>query len=226
MLKVVERSHPEGGQGSNLYSVRTELIGIYVNLSDLGDLQEGDTLKTNMGLDTGIYGGAHTLKSDNKVLTNEVLVNDTPNGVSQNIALVELFHPDGVTGNKVPNTKARAKKLELPEYKDFCRIWDEHYHHIGFKMPRDGSKIKSLILETRRQLGLINVQATAENVIEFWNIFVSNLHRTWGHGKDLSTIESKYSSLIFDMEKGKQVKSTAQDSASMAFGKYANTGRS
>ncbi len=152
--------------------------------------------------------------------TTETTLSESKDSDSQNIELVLDGGGYDLSIDK-PNTKRLAKKLEVPEYKDFCRIWDEKYHHIGFKMPRDGSKIKSLILETRRQLGLIPLEATSENVIEFWQIFINNLHKTWGHGKDLAVIESKYPSLIFEMEKGKKV--TPQNSASMAFGKYANS---
>lgn len=219
-LSVMGRKHPEGGQGSNKYLVKSEFIGVFINITDFGYLEQRDTEKTKGGTDTLFAGGSPPVKSNNEVLTNEVLTLSPTGDDSKNVVLADDNHPEVVTGITVPNTKAAAKKVELPEYKDFIRIWDEKYHHIGLKMPRDGAKIKALILETRRQLGLVNLEASPENTIEFWQIFINNLHKTWGHGKDLAVIESKYSSLIFEMEKGKQAKITPQNSASMAFGKY------
>ena len=100
--------------------------------------------------------------------------------------------------------KPTKKKESYPEYEEFCRIWDEKYHEIGFQMPKDGTKIKSLIRQTRDYINKAGGLVSTENVVNFWCVFVGNLQNTWGHGKDLSTIDSKYMSLIFEMKHGKK----------------------
>lgn len=108
-----------------------------------------------------------------------------------------------------PSTESEKKSnkgkgaIEFPEYKEFIAAWVAVYKTVGIKMPRDGAKVKSLILTTREQIKMRGVVPTPENTVEFWQIFVNNLHKTWGHGKDLATIDSKYTSLIFELENGK-----------------------
>lgn len=107
----------------------------------------------------------------------------------------------------VTETKKAAKKEKLPyypEYPKFIDLWVKHYPTIGIKMPRDGAKIKSLIEETRRQVQLAGHVITEESVCQFWDHFLSKLKSNWYNGKDLPTIESKYSTIIFEMINGKQ----------------------
>lgn len=112
-----------------------------------------------------------------------------------------------------PKGDSKKPVLDFPEYKDFIAIWDAKYHAIGLKMPRDGAKVKAIITETRAQLEKRDVVPTFDNTVEFWKIFIENLHRTWGHGKDLSVIESKYPSLIFELENGNKARFTSKANA-------------
>jgi hypothetical protein len=94
-------------------------------------------------------------------------------------------------------------------YKAFIDVFDKRYHEIGFFGKRDGAAVKSIIVQTIGYCQKQGKEPTHENVLEFWRIFVSNLEKTWGHGKDLATINGKYMSLIFEMKNnGKQRKAT------------------
>ncbi len=209
LLSVIIRKN-DSGQSSNMYLVKTSLIGIYINLDDLGELEEeGDTGKTSMGGDTLKSGGGDTLKSGNEVLTNEVLINLPPNGGNNQEPVLntdsnqeselesELFNTEDL-----PKKKPSKGAVEFPEYTEFIKIWHTTYPTL-LKMPRDGLKVKQLITETKNQIKARGVDPTPENTVEFWTIFVQNLNRTWGHNKDLAVIESKYGSLILELEHGK-----------------------
>jgi hypothetical protein len=99
--------------------------------------------------------------------------------------------------------KEKKPKDQFPEYHDFIRTWTEKYPTI-LQFPRDGGIIKKLITATREQLALRKIIPTTEKNIEFWGIFVGNLHRTWAGGKVLSTIYTHYAALIYELERPKQ----------------------
>ena len=99
--------------------------------------------------------------------------------------------------------KPKKEKETFPEYKDFVRIWDETYHHL-LQMPRDGAKIKALIVLTRQYISNNGHEPTKENCILLWEAFVKSLHKTWAHGKNLSTVESHYFSLLYEIKNGKK----------------------
>ena len=95
------------------------------------------------------------------------------------------------------------KKGTYAEYQEFINIWMMHYKTVGIKMPRDGAKIKSLIDQTKKFLDDNKMVNSSSTIIEFWTIFIKNLNKTWAHNADLSTIDSKYTSLIAIMMDGK-----------------------
>jgi len=103
-----------------------------------------------------------------------------------------------------PSKKApRPKNEDFPEYTAFIEKFNAKYPHM-LTFPRDGAKVKSLIKQCRQQLKARGKDPTTEHVVAFWEIFVGNLEKTWGHGKDLSTIDSKFNSLVFEIEHGKK----------------------
>jgi hypothetical protein len=93
---------------------------------------------------------------------------------------------------------------EYPEFKSFIQVWDEYYHYVGLQMPKDGKRIKSLIEQTRMQIRNRGGIADSEKTINFWRALVQNLYRTWCHGKNLSTIDSQFNALVFELANGKK----------------------
>lgn len=119
--------------------------------------------------------------------------------------------------------EARKSKNELPEYKDFIRLWDQYYKEIGLKMPRDGAKVKSIINQTRLYIHNGGKESTPENVIHFWEYFLQRLKSNWAHGKSLAVIESHYTSIIFELKHGKKKDDfNSRNSAERMFSNYAN----
>lgn len=107
------------------------------------------------------------------------------------------------------NSKS-VKPTEYPEYKEFLRIWDERYHELGLDMPKDGNKIKSIIRKTREYIKSAGGDPSDNSiVIYFWEKFVGSLHKTWAHGKNLSVVDSHYTSIIFEIKHGPKKQSYA-----------------
>src|SRR5690606_5265501 len=65
----------------------------------------------------------------------------------------------------IKKKKASDSISKFPEYNDFCRIWDENFHEIGFQMPKDGAKIKSIIKQTRQYISNVGKEPSFENVV-------------------------------------------------------------
>lgn len=108
------------------------------------------------------------------------------------------------------------KPTDYPEYKEFIRVWDDRYHELGLDMPKDGHKIKSIIRKTREYIKSAGGDPSSpETVIYFWEKFIQSLHRTWAHGKNLSVIDSHYTSIIFEIKHGAK-KQSYQSAPSVA----------
>lgn len=122
--------------------------------------------------------------------------------------------------------KPKKEKEAYPEYTDFIRIWDEKYHHIGLMMPRDGAKIKSLIKQTRQWISNNGHEPTPENCILLWEAFIKSLHKTWAHNKGLTTIDSKYFELLYEIKNGtKKINGYHGKNSADRFSDFADTGR-
>lgn len=205
LLVIKPRIGKEEKQASNWYSIRTDLMGVYVPAKSLGvnlqDTPKRDTLSAN-----GVR--PPTPKRDNEVLTNSEVLNFTESNDSVSKKPIDS---NALELSIKPNKNAAA--VDFPEYSKFIDVWVKQYKTVGIKMPRDGAKVKSIIKTTREQIALRGVTPSTENTIEFWEIFVANLHKTWGHGKDLPTIDSKYTSLIFELENGRKQTFNSKNSA-------------
>lgn len=133
----------------------------------------------------------------------ETLIGSDDNATLGNVKpflLEPLQHVKGLLTKAPPQPKAEP---EFPEFKSFIEIWHQTYPNM-LMMPRDGSKIKSLIDQTRKYVSTGGGEVNIENVCLFWEKFVLNLKKTWAHGRTLSTIESNYPSIIFEMKNGKK----------------------
>lgn len=220
ILKVIERMHPNG-QGSNAYKMCTNLIGIYIPVDDIDPLPDFTPPLQNQ-VDPPPQNQV------TEVLINEVLINiakskntDESNKIDHQTALFleednaiedqsendSTTIQDSSTEQKKPDCKKRGqKKLEKPpEYEAFVSIWCEEYPTIklGANPAIGGKMIKELVAQTKVQLAERQMASTYENTIEFWQIFVKALKNTWANGADLTTINSKYPSLIYQIENGK-----------------------
>jgi hypothetical protein len=128
-----------------------------------------------------------------------------------------------------PNTSGAARpQQQAPQsidfakvcYTQFVKIWDAKYHGL-LTMPKDGAKIKSIINQVVEILKTEKMEVSEPTVVELWNIFVGNLHRTWGHLKDLSTIDSKFKSLFYELKAGGKSYPTRRNSWESEFSEHA-----
>jgi len=114
-------------------------------------------------------------------------------------------------------TKAKKEPNEaeaFPEYKVFVDLWHRYYPHM-LDMPRDGKNIKEIIKKTRAIIEASkdgSIKATPEKCAHFFEIFLQKLPTTWFGGKNLSMVNSHYTSIIFEMKNGKSSKPSARDS--------------
>lgn len=112
LLTVIERRHPEGGLGSNIYRINTKLISVFVE-ADSFELEEKEPVgKSGIG-QIGITGGTSVGKSDNEVLvkevlTKEVLFNDS---VSEVIDILNNMKLEYLIRGKVSKTPSRSKLI-------------------------------------------------------------------------------------------------------------------
>jgi hypothetical protein len=100
-------------------------------------------------------------------------------------------------------------------YKPFVKSWCEAYPELGFDA-LSGKKIKSIIGKTKKYLVAGGKEATTELATTMFNYVLQYLKRTnhWCHGKDISTLDAKYLSIIFEIKNGKPIapkKQSARD---------------
>lgn len=91
-------------------------------------------------------------------------------------------------------------------YQEFVKMWCEAYPDlaIGFNGVA-GAKIKSLILKSRTWIGK-SKEVTNENVNGMFAYVLAYVKREnhWLHGKDLTTWDSKYLEVIYEIKNGKR----------------------
>lgn len=157
-----------------------------------------------------LYGVVHEEIMRTRIQIAKLLKYD-PQGTKIDDLLSNLMRTAPQAAIQCFKPKDPTKPKEYPEYKQFIDIWDQQYHQL-LQMPKDGAKVKSLIDQTRNYIKSGGNEPTEENVLNFWTAFVGNLHRTWAHNKSLSTIDSKYYELIFELKHGRKT-STQKPSA-------------
>lgn len=127
---------------------------------------------------------------------------------------------------KEKKNKKEKEKIVEPEFQAFVDIWFKRYPTVGLGANRalGGRMINELIRQTKEQIKVRNwVEGTEEN-IQFWQIFVDNLGKTWADGSDLKVINSNYPSLIYQIEHGGKSfnqRKVQQNTATQMFSKYA-----
>lgn len=204
----------EAGQTSNFYRLTTRMIGVFVGV-DQFEMFESDVStpigKTDKGTPIGKTTPTPPGKTDNEVLTNEVLINYTD---SKESAFEKAIRETAEQSQKVPLTeeeghpvkkkKERKKKYADPHYEPFVALWCRYYPDLGFD-DISGKKIKRIIAKTITNRKLAGrVDDTVEQTCGAFEYVLQYVKRVnhWIHGKDIQTFESKYLSVIFEIKQG------------------------
>jgi hypothetical protein len=224
---------------TNLYKINTQKISVFINLEDVEfeESEEKGTGKSDIHKGTGKSGRRSTGKSGNKVLTNEVLIssnegsdtkkpldNDAPDEPQLTINAETLESDEPNTSGAARPQQQAPQSIDFAKvcYTEFIRIWCDKYPGIlTMKNGKDGAKIKSIIGQVVEVLKTEKMEISQTTVVELWNIFVGNLHRTWGHLKDLSTIDSKFKSLFYELKAGGKSYPTRRNSWESEFSEHA-----
>lgn len=119
--------------------------------------------------------------------------------------MAEYYFIMGMNHRKKKPVVDQKPKEEIvkPFFKPFIEVWDKKYHNF-LTMPRDGAKVKSIILMTINFIIAEGKELHPRNVMTLWGWVVDNLHRTWWHNKSLSAVESHYLEIIRELRYGKQ----------------------
>jgi hypothetical protein len=176
LLKVEARFNSDR-QTSNTYYLTTNLIGAFIG----GDQLTGWKKVYPPEKSTPLEEKTGTASPPEKT-TTEVL-----------------------TSKEVLSTKVDSQKgINSECYKPFIEVWHKKYPGL-LTMPKDGAKVKSIIKQVFELLAAEKWEISPTAAINLWTILVENLHRTWGHNKDLSTIDSKLKSLFFELKEGRKI---------------------
>jgi hypothetical protein len=125
IIEIKERRHPEGGNGSNAYIVKTDLIGVYISVKEFGSMDEQTHTGKSGGGHVNNEGGGHTGKSSNEVLTTEVLFKE------QDISLLVI---DKI--NQVKKQFGHSGKFQLT---------DDRRKHILARIKETGFKSSDVL---------------------------------------------------------------------------------
>jgi hypothetical protein len=99
----------------------------------------------------------------------------------------------------------KEKKKKVDEcYKPFVEAWCAAYPELGFDAI-SGRKIKAIITKTKKYLTASEKEPTLELALGMFKYVLAYNARTnhWCHGKDISTFEAKYLSIVYEIKNGK-----------------------
>lgn len=158
---------------SNLYRITSNGIGVFIDLQsvEFEEITPDGKSAIPENQDAGKSGTPTPRKSSKEVLTSEGIISPSGEGP---MLIVECYKP-------------------------FIATWHSKYPLL-LTMPKDGAKVKSIIRQCVDILKAEEWEISAANLQNFWAKFVDTLPRTWGHNKDLSTIDSKLKSLFLEMK--------------------------
>lgn len=160
-------------------------------------------MKISKKKESELYDAVHKTIMDTRVQI-AILLKKAHNGDDIDNLMSDLARVAPLTAVMCFERTAEPKSPEMPEYKEFVRLWVENCPEIGLQMPKDGAKIKQLIKQTRTYIQNAGGEPSSENAINFWGIFCQNLKKTWAFGRTLSAIEANYPAIIFEMKNGKR----------------------
>lgn len=200
-LSIETRFSKEDRQTTNIYKVKTSLIGAYVGGDRLSTPPENQVRSDENSGTTDSPENQAT-----EVLTREEVLSSVSNDTDTQIAIEDLGVPP-----EEERKKNKQKKEVDPCYQEFVRLWTEQYPLLGFNALA-GSKIKSLIKSTREILSMRTEGILRPSVIKEEDVnglfgyilaFVKRENH-WIHGKDIAVFESKYRSIITEIKSGKR----------------------
>lgn len=123
---------------------------------------------------------------------------------------------DSIPENKVSKESKKNKEGARDEfYPLFVQEWTEAYPDLGFD-GISGKKIKSLITKTKRYLQNSGKEVTPDACLFMFQYIIAYVKRVnhFCHGKPITTFDSQYLSIIFELKNGKstgQKKQSARD---------------
>ncbi len=157
--------------------------------------------------------GTHTKNGEHKIpnyLTN------IPSPESNDSVPKEPLLFDSIPETEVLKESKKNKKGEPDEfYPAFVQEWTQAYPELGFD-GISGKKIKSLITKTNAYLTNSGKEVTLHNSVNMFLYILAYVKRVshFCHGKPMTTFESQYLSIIFEIKNGKstgQKKQSARD---------------
>lgn len=184
---------------SNLYRFHTKYVAIYngIDGASLEEHLDGSAGKTDIPKSTGKTDSLSTGKTDNEVLTNEVLTNissgeDFPK---------ELFF-EGSTKDKSVKKK---KKEDSALFKLCVDHWLKIVHPMWTFKAVDGKALKSLIEQMREYSKKKNeIDPSDEKLFVFFQHLCLALP-TFYKNQTLMVINSKFDSIIDEIRTGKPI---------------------
>jgi len=194
-LLVVERRK----DNSNVYRIRTNHIGYYVNASDV-EFSENEAIPENPAEGyTGFNPPHYTGKSGNEVLTTEVLTSKDVANATTGV----LF--------AAPKEKPKKYKVTDPAYALCVEVWLKKIHPGWHFSGQHGKAIKSIIAKIRK-LPEQGTTFSDTTISSFFEIMCLNLPK-WFQDKDLSVIDQKFNEIITQIQNGEpgQQKATGSD---------------
>lgn len=118
--------------------------------------------------------------------------------------------------------KSKVKKVVDPCYTKFIDIWNKYFPGL-LDFPRDGKHFKSIIVKTEELLKNRQKEVTEETKCNTFEYIVNwcKENRHWVAGQPAGVFDSKYKSVIYEMQFGKQKQNfNTQNSAERAFSSY------
>lgn len=121
------------------------------------------------------------------------------------------------TPDQNPSPKKKQKKESVrPDefYPLFVKAWCDRYPELGFNAV-SGVKIKSLVNHTKNYLSNGDKPQTPERALAMFEYVLEYIKRVnhFCHGKPITTLDSQYLSIIFELKNGKSTQPSKKQSA-------------
>lgn len=213
LLIVRPRIGKEEKQGSNWYSIRTDLMGVYVPAKNLSVLMQDlkVTLKTDSLSVPEKRTGPHTPKTDNKVLTNSEVLIDTES--KDSVPQTALFEDEkeiviekgaSVGQSDIDNIKKQKKSGPVAVnlvYAKCVEIWLKEIHPGWLFSAMHGKAIKSILEKVKTLTKNNGLEGTDAQIIANFRLMIDRLP-AWYKDKDLPVINSKFNEIITEIQNG------------------------
>jgi hypothetical protein len=223
ILSVIVRKHPEGGQGSNAYKIKCDMIGIFVPLSDIEPLQENTPPPENprgtVKNGKPIPGNQVTEVLNTEVLNISLLLkkSNTDNPQKE----VPLFSEDVKTPTEAKDEMQNTVPAPIDVYATCVNFWLKEFHP-GFTFGAiQGKAMKSIIKKIKAYCVHSGLKGTDGQSIASFKKMCQTLP-DWFKDKDLQVLDSKFNEIITQILQGNPKNNfNSLNSRDRVFGKYA-----